>query len=171
VKSFILGLALVASVFGSAEELKVSGRDYVLSCGYFSSMQGEYDITFKDESLPWGTKVTLISGWDVERWGHPPTYRTWSYREEKEMKSVSPYTWSTRLEAQLHGRTTSEYRQALDMVVKVEVPNQAPKFYNGTSRWGYFQIEVGNTSKAPCVNRDGKKPEFADRLVKVIIKD
>jgi len=164
---------MLASSFGMAgDELKVMGRDYVYSCGYFSAMVGDYDVTFEDTTLPWGTKVTLIYGWDVEYWNHPPKYKSWSYREEKEMKSIAPYKWAVSLETQLHGRTSNEYKQALDLVVKLEIPGRpAPVYYNGGTKWGYFQTEVGNTSKAPCVDRDKKKPEMYQRLLKVVNKD
>ncbi len=147
------------------------GRDYVYSCGYFSSMVGDYDVTFEDTSLPWGTKVTLIYGWDIEYWNHPPKHKTWSYREEKEMKPIAPYKWAVSLETQLHGRTSGEFKQGLDLVVKLEIPGRPAYFYNGGSRMGYFTTEVGNTSKTPCIGRDKKKPDMYQRYLKVVSKD
>ncbi len=165
-----LGLFMIVSSAGMAETLKVMGREYVYSCGYFSAMVGDYDVTFKDESLPWGTKLTLIYGWNVEKWGHPPQNKEWMYREEVEMKSVSPFNWSTQIEATLHARTSSEYRNGLNLVVKVEVPNRGVRYYNGGSELGFFQTEVGAPGKAPCINRDNVKPDFSERHLKVITR-
>ena len=166
----LFALTLLVSTLGLGESLKVMGRDYTYSCGYFSSMVGDYDITFKDESLPWGTKVTLIYGWDTEQWREKPERKEWKYREEKVMKAVSPFTWSKQIETTLHSRTEAEFKKALNIVIKIEEPKQAVRYFNGGSPWGFFRTEVGNPSKAPCIDRDKKKPEFYDRRLEVVTR-
>lgn len=133
-------------------------------------MVGDYDITFKDESLPWGTRVTLIYGWDTDQWREKPERKEWKYREEKAMKAVSPFTWSAQVSTTLHSRTEAEFKKGLDLVIKIEVPNERARYYNGGSAWGFFRTEVGNPSKTPCVDRDKKKPEFYERHLEIVTR-
>ena len=162
---------LVVASVGMSADLRVMGRDYVNSCGYFSAMNGDYQVTYTDRTLPWGTKVTAIYGWDVEHWNHPPKTIEWQDREEKEMKAISPFVWGLDISTQLHSRSSNQFKKALDLTIKIQVPNEPVRYFNGGTTWGFFQTEVGNTSKAPCVGRDRAKPEFYERVLSVVKRD
>ena len=155
-----------------AGDLRVRGRDYVHSCGYFSAMNGDYEVTFSDRTLPWGTKVTVIYGWDVDYWNHPPKTVEWQYREEREMTAVAPFTWRADIATQLHARTNNQFKKALNLVIKLQIPNEPDRYFNGGSTWGFYQMEVGSTSPAPpCVGRDGKKPEYHECVLQIVKRD
>lgn len=166
-KKLLFGLLLGFYCFG-AEQISTWGRTYTCYCGYFTHGAGEFDVTFQNKDLPWGTKVWLIAGWGGTRF--QDARFDWRYRNEIEMSAVAPFTWQAKVQKTLHERTSSESLDRFQFVFKVEVPQRPPYWVNGgSSTWGYFEVR-SELYLGPCIRNDDDKPKLRGYDVYVIKK-
>lgn len=163
-------LLVTSSVFTWGADISVMGRNYTRSCGYFTTVEADVIVTFKDFSLPWGSEVTLVSGWGG-REGFPEKRFEWRDREEKLARATAPYTWTTNLKKTLHSRSEAVFRDTLNFVFKVSVPGRSPYFLNGGTPWGFYSSVIAENGPGDCVSGLENLPEFRAIEVKVIEKN
>ncbi len=148
----------LASALGLAAEVKVEGRDYSYSCGYFTSMVGDYRLYLRDTGLPWGTKVTTVTGWSGQvAYG---SQFEWEHRREVPAQAVAPYVWRADVSGTLAQRSSPWRRTGLDFVFKVELPTGQVRWINGGDSWSFFKVGIGGSSAGNCIRHDDEKPGF-----------
>lgn len=144
-KKLFCALAVTFLTFAAhAANITALGRSYS-SCSYFTVVQGDAEVTFVDQDLPWGSRVFLVSGvGGVESIFANGDYVSrpleWRERTEIEMKATAPYTWSATRTVALAERGRNAHYDHLQFVVRVELPTGENFYDNGNqSRWGYYQ--------------------------------
>lgn len=156
--SFALLFTVALTSIAQATQVQVWGRDYTYSCGYFSSIEGEYDITLRDDTLPWGTEVTLVTGWSA------PGFFEWRERREIPARSVSPFTWRAHVSGTLAYRSGAERRTHLDFVFKVTLPDGTVRWINGgNGSWSFFRVHVLGNTVSNCVGGGKPKPPMTQK--------
>ena len=151
-------------------ELKVSGRNYTLSCQHFTSVQGDVLLNFTDTSLPWGSEVAFVTGWEG-REGFPERRFDWTEREEWFATATAPYTWTLKLSKVLHERSHAHFKDTLNFAVKVISPGRTPYYLNGGSSWGFFKTRLVNQTPGRCVSGLDDLPEFKELIIETIRRD
>jgi hypothetical protein len=170
-KTLNLFLFLITfSVFSWGADISVKARNYTRSCVYFSTVEADITVSFRDTTLPWGSEITLVSGW-AGREGFPEKRFEWSDREENIARAKAPYTWTTTLKKTLHSRTEAVFRDTLNFVFKVSVPGRSPYFVNGGTPWGFYSSLVTENGLGRCVTGLDDLPEFKALEVKIIEKN
>lgn len=158
-----LALVLVSfEAFAGEIQIDVFGRSYVNSCGYYSNESADLSINFTNRMLPWGTKVTVVSGWrgyDLKFISGPvqEQWFEWAYRSEQEAKAVAPYQWRAEISRTLHDRSSTQQLTALQFSIQVEEPGKAPVNYP-LINWAFYEAAVGGNGNSPCVS--GELPPF-----------
>lgn len=166
-----LYLALILTATSSwAYEIKALGRNYTFSCGYFTSVQGDVVLSLKDTSLPWGTSVTFITGWEG-REGFPEKRFDWRERKELLATATEPYTWSLKLTQVLHERSHADFRDTLDFVVKIKSPGQPDRYLNGDGNWGFFRAILVESEPGRCVTGLENLPDFIELPIETVHRD
>ncbi len=137
-----------------AEELSVWGRAYHHSCGYYSSTYGDAHITYKNENLPWGSKVNIIYGLE----GITSEHRSgeaidWYNRQWTEAHAIDKWTWKAEISVGLHYRSSPRHFDTLDFVVEVILPDGHVFYDNGSlSVWGFYKARF--PSQIACLRGD-----------------
>lgn len=163
--ALVFVLSLACSIYGS--ELSVRARNYTHSCGYFTSQRGDVELSYRDTTLPWGTSISVVTGWEG-REGFPEKRFTWKDREELSAQATAPYTWTLKLSKVLHERTEACLRDSLNFVLKISVPGSQPRYENGGSPWGYYRIRLLEFGMGQCVSSDTDLPEFRPFTVETV---
>ncbi|MFM8314349.1 MAG: hypothetical protein ACKOA8_08700 [Deltaproteobacteria bacterium] len=166
-KKMGLFVFLMMTVSTWAAELSVQGRNYTLSCGYFTSVQADLEVSFRDTTLPWGSSVTLISGW-AGREGFPEKRYEWREKQETAAQATAPYLWTIKLHKVLHERTEANFRDTLNFVFKVSIPGRTPYFVNGGSSWGFYSTKINSKGLGPCVNGSEELPALSELEVETL---
>ncbi len=157
--SLIVAALTINSVF--AAEVAVHGRGYSHSCGYYSATAGDFNVTYLNQELRWGTQVYLRYGLNGE-WSQQGT-RVWQRAAEVEMSAISGYTWSGKVTVSLGSRGSAEAYDALAFVVRVVLPDGSQFFEKGSQGpQGYFMARLAPvfSMSFPCVDETHAKPEF-----------
>lgn len=163
-------LLLLLSVTGFASQIEIRGRSYVMTCGYFSSVEGDFEVQFEDRNLPWGTRVFLVTALSGEELlDREPI--NWHQRKEIEMKASAAFTWKTSFARQLHARSSSIAYTKVVFVFRIESPGQAPLWDNGGTLRGYYQSSVWKPGTAPCASSQTDKPDFRPLAFEIVRKD
>lgn len=157
-------------VFSWATNITVKSRNYTLSCGYFTSVQADVEVSFQDLSLPWGTEVTLVTGW-AGRENFPEKRYEWKERKEFLTRATAPYTWATSIHKVLHNRSEANFRDTLNFVFRISSPGRAPYFVNGGSTWGFYSARLVENSPGRCVSGLNDLPSFLETTVETVTKE
>lgn len=172
----VIGLAMgLVAVSSHGAEVEVYARHFTHSCGYYSSTYGESDVTFRDRNLGWGTKVTLVHGWEgyVHTGGGPYSVRrefTWRDQGESVMESVAPFTWRTRIGRTTHTRSSAQFIEGFDFVFKVEAEGRTYYVNGGNSSRDYYRANLTDPPHhKPCVRGD-ERPDLRHVGVSVVDK-
>lgn len=135
--------------YAAEKSIKLDGR-IMESCGYFSAWNGEFNLTYFNNALPWGTKVEAVygfHGWTSESNGQT---RDWIITRTSELKAVSPYTWAIRLAEPVAVRSERWFDQ-LQFAIKYTLPG-GDSFYDkgSNSSFGYYSADILSDSGHGC---------------------
>lgn len=151
-------------------DLKVLGRNYTFSCSHYTSVQGDVVLSFTDNSLPWGTTVSFVTGWEG-REGFPESRFEWRDREEHLATAKAPYTWQLKLSKVLHQRSHASLKDTLNFVVKIQTPGRPDTYLNGGSPWGFFKTRLIENTPGQCVTGLEGLPELSSLAVESVRRD
>lgn len=161
-----------SSVLHASPEVQVWSRGYISSCGYYSGTFEDFDITFRDSALPWGTTVTAVigfAGYDALGGGSTRPF-DWDRNREVRMEGTSPFTWTGSVSDQLHSRTSARFLTSMKFVFRVHTPGAPAYYVNGGSSWGSFAVSTA-VHGSPCVDSSTGLPEKKQKEVRIIKKD
>lgn len=161
-KNVILVLAaLLISSFpavASTSSTEVWVRAYHTRCSSYDSTLADFDVTFHDSTLPWGTKVKLVSGLagnEVSSQGFRDFH--WDSSVEQEMHALSAHTWQARRSVTLANRSNPKHYSALEYVLKIEEPGK-DSYYSTISNGDYWRTATV-TNNLHCAS-GGVLPAF-----------
>jgi len=165
-KAFLVFFFL--SLPAMAADIQVWGRQFTNSCSYYTLTWGDYDLTFRDTTLPWGTKVTAVVAFAGNRMvnGVPQLF-SWDRSRYISMEAASAFTWRARKSEELHSRSHDTTFTRLQFIFKVEAPGRAAYFVNGGSSWGHYEVDLTRTT-IPCVTSGGELPRMVQFPISVI---
>jgi hypothetical protein len=106
-----------------------------------------FDVTYKNQSLPWGVKLSLWRGMAGEEWcgGCEPAYYgtfDWSYHQVDDMTASGPWQWSTHTESYGYGAGAGGRFTEMKYVVRIKMPDGSIRWDNGGSNVGYYRVLV-----------------------------
>jgi hypothetical protein len=137
------------------------------SCSYYTSTTADVDVTVRDGSIVWGSKVYLISGLTSAKPLNPSFSPIWDARAETEMKSVSDFSWKARRSATLVERGHSLSYDSISFVMKVVSPMGEVRYIKPSSGDSYLNATF-DLGAAEC-RRDNHEPVMkAMKLTAVI---
>ena len=165
-----LFLLFLLSLSSFASQIEIKGRTYVMTCSYFSTVEGDYEIQFEDRNLPWGTRVFLVTALSGEELLDREKVE-WQKKIDLEMKPSAAYTWKASFPRQLHYRSSSIGYTKVVFVFRIESPGQAPLWDNGGTLRGYYQATVWKLGEAACIASTNLKPEMRSLPFEIIRKD
>ncbi len=130
------------SVSPDVTTLIAMGRVRYLYPGYYSSTMGDFAITYKNLSLPWGTTVILKFGFKQD---NHYQIADWVDQDSMQMQAVAPYTWEGKFERQIASRGGPR-KTHLQFVAQILLPNDQILYDKGSDTpLGYYQTEA-----VPC---------------------
>jgi len=106
-----------------------------------------FDVTYKNQSLPWGVKVELWRGMAGEEWcgGCEPAYYgtfDWSYHQVDTMTAIQPWVWSVHTESYGYGAGAGGRFTEMKYVLRITLPDGTVRWDNGGSNVGYYRVLV-----------------------------
>jgi hypothetical protein len=112
----------------------------------------EFDVSYENHSLPWGTNVEVVSAMKGYEWWPDDVnntyhydYYDWKYEEWKGAQATAAWTWSAlRSTANFWGGGVFEN---MHFVLRITYPDGTVKWDNGGSAWGYYRLGL---MSAPC---------------------
>lgn len=138
----LLSALLPTTLHAAPPAVEVWTRAYHNSCGYYTTTNADFDVTYRETNLPWGTKVTLVSGLagrDSFREVH------WQLQNEIDMPAVASNTWRARRSSTLTTRGAPENYSALEFVIKVTEPGKEPRYISTTTGTGFLRVKFKTT--------------------------
>lgn len=144
-----------------ALDLKLEGITYSWSCGYYSAADGNFAVSFKDSSLPWGTRVYLhygMGGYDRNNGRLLEMPYSWRNSKTVEMKAYAPYEWATQFITRVAERASFAHKY-LDFAVDVVYPDGGRVRYPSDDLNQYFRASVDKPNRecvrtTPPANRE-----------------
>lgn len=153
----VIGLLSTSTVRAELPIVKVKGRGMVSNCSYYSQTTAEFEIWYRDESLPWGSQVSVIYGFgglDQSPVAAGMGARLdWTDQSEKASEAVAPYTWVSRFSQVIHSRYSSRRLDQLQFVLRISLPQGGDRYFRGgQTSMGFIQAEFPFLGKSPCLD-------------------
>lgn len=136
------------------------------SCSYYTSTSADVDITIRDGSIVWGSRVYLLSGLTSVKPAHSGMARIWDEKDEVEMRSVSDFTWKARRSAVLVERGKTPAYDTVSFIIKVVTPMGEERFIKPSSGDSYLNATF-DLSAAEC-RREGRQPVMKSMKLKAM---
>ena len=142
----LFSLALITGVSASATpKVSASGRLYLGSCGYYTSLKSDAWVRYANAELPWGSRVTLV-------WSRAGTRAlgnglnaplSWIERLETEAVATEAHVWTAAIQSQLKSRGSSDDLWDLEFVFKITRPDGTEFYDNGSQGpWGFYRLSL-----------------------------
>lgn len=149
--NFAAALIMATVVFTSSQvsadstHIEAFGRLRSFSSPAWISVQGDFIVSYHNDTLPWGTTVRLRHGFkraDIIN-GELRETSTWNDIAVPNCEAVGPFRWEARVSKQLSERNSSFRYTALEFVIEVIYPDGSVAYEKGSdSLWGYFEVDV-----------------------------
>lgn len=120
--------------------------DPVVACGH-SGGKVTFQVRYKNDILPWGTKVVMLRGFAGQDWcgGCEPAYHiffNWRDKRFVEMTAIEPWTWSAETGAFGYASSAGGQYDAMEFVFRVTYPDGRVVWDNGGSNYGHYKVDV-----------------------------
>lgn len=136
-----LGIGSPQAFAKGSYPVQAEQRVYVNSCGYYSSVLADHRLTYRNDTLPWGTSVDLVYGYGGKSSNQP---FHWEFGGEMAVPAVSPFVWSVDLSHVVQARSSPIFIDSLKFVLRVELPNGDVFYEKGSnSELGYYRARIG----------------------------
>jgi hypothetical protein len=143
------------------------GRLYTASCSsYYTSTSADLDVTVRDHSIGWGSKVYLESGLTNVASSEGRT-TSWDSPTSVEMKSVDQYTWKATRTAKMVERGHSNSHDSIGFVIRVVDQANQKRYIKPSSGNSYLRATF-NMGQAQCQSPDGEPAMKMMKLASVI---
>jgi hypothetical protein len=136
------------------------------TCSYYTTTTGDVDVTVRDASIVWGSRVFLVSGLTSAKPLMPSFARVWDAKEEVEMQSVSDFAWKARRSALLVERGRAIAYDSVSFVIKVVSPMGEERYIKPGTGDSYLNATF-DLSAAEC-RRDGQQPAMKSMKLKAV---
>jgi hypothetical protein len=144
---------LLTSTSALAGSQWVQARTVLNTCGYFSTSQAEITLTYRNDDLPWGTRVFLIYGWGGSS-GPSSTFDWAPAPQTVEVPAVAPWHWGTTVTGVIRSRSSTQYT-SINYVWKVVLPDGHEFYEKGNgSTYGYYAADFSQVPM-PCTTTAG----------------
>lgn len=148
----------------NAADIVLSGATYNWSCGYYSSTDGSFSISFKDEYLPWGTQVILHYGWGGYSYSatvnkYTPYY--WNSAKSKALEAIDQFVWGTEFIERVASRGAYQHR-FLDLAIEVIYPEGERYRYPSRDLRKFYHMDISDLSLG-CVQ--GAAPKERKKML------
>jgi hypothetical protein len=154
----------VQSSFGS--DVKVLGRSFMHSCGYYSRTSAEFQVNYTNSNLKWGSRVYLISGLSGTQYAAQKI--EWQNREEIEMKASEAFTWTVDLEKTVHERSSSPSFNEFVFVFKIVSDGGEINYDLGSDKpWSFYKTDIEREGLS-CISGSQDLPKFKSLLIQRI---
>jgi hypothetical protein len=137
-----LNLILCANSFAlQPTSISAFAKTYADSPSYATNIYGEFIVDYYNESLPWGTEVTLHVGFSKAEFvdGKLIDQLDWTHKKSHVMHSVADYKWGSKFEQSLYSRGSSSQLTRINFVIEVKLPDGSVFFEKGSGTQGYFR--------------------------------
>ena len=118
-----------------ASQSWVNARSYSSNnCGYATTVLADFQITYKNEQLPWGTQIILHTGFHE-------SYRDvyWTHPENTLMNAVDSYQWQARLNQETISARGNFHYNFIEFVFEIILPDGSRNFDNaGRGTYGHY---------------------------------
>lgn len=159
-KSIALIALFLASVAAHASDVRVYGRTYTNSCGYFSNVAGDFRISYVNTKLSRGSRVKLELGWAGSAPNMPGERgRIESDGRELEMTASVPGIWSADVSRVLANRSSPTRFDTLQFTLVVQ-PAGSRMIRES------YAVKFGSAALPPCVTDE--LPPFRPMAVSIV---
>lgn len=135
-------------------DIEAWGALTLSSCSYYTTSRADLDVTIRDESIAWGSKVYLLSGLTSVQPFNRSNQRIWDAKEETEMTSVSDFTWKSHRSAVMVERGRAEVYDSVSFLIKVVSPTAEERYIKPSQGQSYLNATF-DLGAAEC-RRDGQ---------------
>lgn len=143
-----------------AGSVSLQARGYTSSCAYYSQTSADFEVRYRDETLPWGTKVSVVFGFGGINQYERSRF-DWMDRFEQPAEAMAPYTWSAVFSKVLHHRSSPQVLEGIQLVLKVSYPSGREDYVRGNgSLMGFYEANLPFVGQSPCLDSSEKKPVF-----------
>lgn len=117
-------MGLLSPAIAQASEAKVTGELRAAGSGYFSAVDGYFLVQFKDQELPWGSRVFLRFGFEQSQFvrGSLVPVSSWNAEREIELASSAPFVWSGAVLEQVYARGLCNSYPLLSLFLELFTP-------------------------------------------------
>jgi len=167
----LLGSVFVAGATEPAPaSLSLKARGYTSSCAYYTQTSADLEVRYRDETLPWGSTVSVIYGFG----GASPTTTgsssrfEWTDRAELRAEANAPYTWSTRFSKVLHYRSNPKVVDSVQFVLRITYPSGKEEYIRGNdSVMGFYEASLPFVGQSPCLSVENW-PAFMEQTLRTV---
>ena len=156
-RSFLISIPLLLSATGAsfASEVGFKAELQRFSCGYYTNTTGQFDIDYVNKSLPAGSSVRVLYGWETRSYDPTtltPEHERWQTLRpgapgeapplSVEMRETAPVTWHSSLEEVLHSRGSSQpVLDGMDLIIEIVAGDGSTMVDRGSEdSAGYYRI-------------------------------
>jgi len=152
----VLALSLLSvSSSALASETWAEGRKVLRSCEYGSAYEVEVTVSYKNDTLPSGSSVFLVYGWDggylnYDGQNRPP-FDWLGQQTVQATAGAAPFTWSATVRGVTSTRTGQQYFENLDYIWKVVRPDGTVLWDKGNNPTALgYHAAILQGMPAPC---------------------
>lgn len=146
--------SLILTLFISSQSLAAvsiqSRKRSSSDCTYFSQIYVDTRLSYTNTSIPWGSKVELVSGIKkVSHWVYNSNSREldWQLTETLETQATAPYRWEVERTTVYAVRGAEYIGKALQFVWKITFPDNSVSYDKGNySNFGYYEVDFEKLS-------------------------
>lgn len=148
------------------DQVRVEGRAYTHSCGYYSNSEAELMIEFRPYSLPQYARVFIDFGWMGEDRSTGESF-TWKEKNSAELEKNSFNRWQVSLSQITAERSSPLFLTGLHFVFRVQVPGSDPQIFGGVEEGDEYFVRLPRLENTPCVSSKTTLPDFEEWIVQI----
>jgi len=153
-----LNLGIYVESQASSSWIGAFAKVYPDSTSYATNVYGEFIVDYYNESLVWGSEVTIHVGFTKAEFvnGKLIDQSDWTQKQTKAMQPIGPYKWGYKVEQSLYSRGSSSQLTKINFVIEIRMPDGTVYFEKGNGPNGYFRAvrpelgQCGNSTTSYC---------------------
>jgi hypothetical protein len=152
--------ALKTPAAESGKQILVQGRGYDDTCGHFIRTSADFEIIYRNDRLPAGSTVLLISGESGRSGPREEKIFSWENRSVNQAQAISSHSWSIARSVVLQSRDSRRMVVKLDFVFFILLPDGSSFYDKGNvSELGHYEIATfRDLTGYPCRASAAERP-------------